>query len=190
MVAAGITASLQIALKDGLGNPQSPNPLRRLDKVDVRLGESTCLNGTCPDGGGLPACQWASRGALLPPSLLPTPNCVPVFTASTLVGGALDAPIYSQPPVVGNGSTPGLSLNILNDFAAGTFTISFMVDTQLPAAPDHFYLFEVLLNEKHLAGSPYAVMAGLALLTTLLLCVKTPNDDSRRTNLTPASDNA
>jgi hypothetical protein len=157
VVAAGVPANLQIALKDGLGNSQAPNPLRLLDKVDVRLGESTCLSGTCPAGSGQPACQWQARDRLLP-LLLPTPNCVPVFTQSKLVGGARDAPVYTTPPLLSDSSTPGLSLSVLNDFAAGTFTIAFNIDWQLPAAPAHFYLLEVMLNGKHMGGSPYTVM--------------------------------
>ena len=154
---AGVVKQLKIALKDSLGNPQVANPLRRLDKVDVRLGESTCLNETCLDGSGSPACQWQKRDRLLP-VLLPTPNCVPVFTGSKLVGGAQDAPVYPAPPLFSNGSTPGLSLDVKNDFAAGSFEISFTIDSQLPANPDYYYLLELYLNGKHLGRSPYTVM--------------------------------
>ena len=203
-VAAGVQAALQIALADGLGNPQRPNPLRRLDRVTVRFGESTCLNGTCPGGAntGQPACGWQPRVRLLP-LLVPTDNCVPVFTSSTLIGGNQTAPVYPAPGVLRIGIDPGkavqadpvkpklnppgtkrlklkynellwillqfcfqfqlaplhpgLSLAVVNDFSAGTFNISFAVDRQLPALPDHFYLLEVLLNNEHLGGSPYNV---------------------------------
>ena len=73
----------------------------------------------------IPTCRW-ERGERpgLPPKLddASAPGCVPVFTTSARAGIGFDkTPNYSTPPLFGNVNgtiPPGLSLNIVNDFAA------------------------------------------------------------------------
>jgi hypothetical protein len=62
---AGVRKTMVIALRDNLGNAQKPDDSRRLDDLELTIGELTCLPGlngsqACGLGNGWP-CGWVPQ---------------------------------------------------------------------------------------------------------------------------------
>jgi len=174
---AGVRKTMVIALRDNLGNAQKPDDSRRLDDLELTIGELTCLpglNGTeeCALGAGWP-CGWVpqERGV---PALIPVFGCTPAFVGYGATEGSvayydslgpfseqLGGPTPNYEPPEYSGAT-GMDVTLYNDFSAGTFVASFTVDQQLPSltnslyenAPDHYWL-DLTLNGASMGGGPF-----------------------------------
>ena len=147
-VVAGTERSLSVGLSDAFGNAQLFDDLRRLDSLVVRLGE-TFKNHSSP-------CFWNEpdfvAGQHDVDHLKSVSGCTLLHKNWYLGSG--DTTL--SPAAVGpDYSLDGLQLSAVNNIDAGSFTISFTPDAQLPAISFGAYQMDIVLNGQHIGASPY-----------------------------------
>ena len=138
-VRAGVQKALDVGLSDAFGNPQIFDELRKLDSLVVTLGASTPVD--------VSPCLWSynTSGPMLPEVDNDGSNygCILVHTNYSL---SQAAPDYSE---------EGLQLTVVNNMDAGSFTVAFVPDEQIPAVHYGAYEMAVILNGQHIGSSPY-----------------------------------
>lgn len=138
-VLAGSERQLSVGLSDAFGNAQLFDELRRLDSLVVRLGE-TFKNDSA-------SCIWSESSF--------EQGQHEVDNSISAVGCTLVHKNWKATSTTPDYSSDGLKMSAVNNIDAGSFTISFTPQAQLPAVSYGAYQMDIVLNGQHIGASPY-----------------------------------